>query len=243
MVLNWKLCLVLIAFVPIVFFSKTMTNRASINVKNNGKYAIEDSGRIAIEAFENIKTVASIGSEELFISELDNVYNHKFKRTLALLHVQAFFYSLSNSVMFFIRAVTFAYSYKLIAYEGLRVADMYKIYEAISFSTNLLSRVYSQLPDRKKGRDAAKRVYRLLERKSKIDSLSEEGLKPDKIVGDIRFINVVFNYPLRPDMKILRGFNLDVKNGQINALVGPSGISNILHILLTSNSTVTQRII
>ena len=225
-IINWKLCLALVAFVPVVFLSGVITGRASTNTKNKGRYATEEGGRITTETVDNIKTVVSLGKEEFFMTELAEVFNYKFAKTLAILHVQAFFYSLSNSVLFFIQATTFAFGYVLIQNEGLRVADMFKIYASITVSTLLLSRVYSQLPDQKKSVDAAKRVYRLLERKSKIDSLSEEGLKPDKIVGDIRFTNVVFNYPLRPDMKILRGFNLDVKNGQINALVGPSGNFN-----------------
>ncbi len=35
--------------------------------------------------------------------------------------------------------------------------------------------------------------------------------------------NVRFNYPSRPDVKVLKGLDLDVKPGQTLALVGPSG--------------------
>ncbi len=35
--------------------------------------------------------------------------------------------------------------------------------------------------------------------------------------------NVRFNYPSRPDVKVLQGLELDVKPGQTLALVGPSG--------------------
>ena len=41
--------------------------------------------------------------------------------------------------------------------------------------------------------------------------------------GNIKFKNVVFTYPARPDVQVLHGLDLDVKVGQTMALVGPSG--------------------
>lgn len=39
----------------------------------------------------------------------------------------------------------------------------------------------------------------------------------------IEFKDVVFHYPLRPDVQVLNGFNLTVLPGQTVALVGASG--------------------
>lgn len=41
--------------------------------------------------------------------------------------------------------------------------------------------------------------------------------------GDVRFDNVAFSYPTRPDATALDGFSLDVQPGETVALVGPSG--------------------
>ncbi|XP_054847966.1 phosphatidylcholine translocator ABCB4-like isoform X2 [Eublepharis macularius] len=56
-----------------------------------------------------------------------------------------------------------------------------------------------------------------------IDSFSETGYKPDHIKGNLNFHNVCFNYPSRPDVKILKHLNLKVNSGQTVALVGSSG--------------------
>ncbi len=93
----------------------------------------------------------------------------------------------------------------------------------ISLSSYFLSRSYVQLPDQKKAKDCTKTVFRIIERKSKIDSLSEEGVRLDNVIGNIEFKNVQFEYTTRPGIRILNGFNLSVNNGQTNALVGPSG--------------------
>ena len=121
------------------------------------------------------------------------------------------------------KSASFGYGWVLIKNENLSVTDLFKIYGCITFSSMVLGRVYSQLPDQKKALDGAKTAFRIIERKSKIDSFSEEGLKPDSVLGEIKFENVHFHYPNRPDVKILKGFNLICKKGQTNALVGPSG--------------------
>ena len=86
-----------------------------------------------------------------------------------------------------------------------------------------LGRVYSMLPDQKKSAMCAKSVLKVIDRTSRIDSLSKEGLKPDQIYGKVRFENVFFNYPNRPNSKILQGLTLDCNQNETNALVGPSG--------------------
>ena len=41
--------------------------------------------------------------------------------------------------------------------------------------------------------------------------------------GNVKFEDVVFTYPARPDVQVLHGLDLEVKVGQTMALVGPSG--------------------
>lgn len=66
-------------------------------------------------------------------------------------------------------------------------------------------------------------IFETIDRVPAIDSFSEEGLKVEKIEGKIEFNNLQFTYPARPDIPILKGFNLIIKPGQVVALVGPSG--------------------
>lgn len=56
------------------------------------------------------------------------------------------------------------------------------------------------------------------------ESSSDPAAKADDDAQPVlRFCNVRFSYPSRPDSKILDGFNLSVKKGETLALVGPSG--------------------
>lgn len=51
-------------------------------------------------------------------------------------------------------------------------------------------------------RGAAKILFKLLERKSRINALDGGGVQPDGFKGNIVFDNLYFNYPSRPDVKV-----------------------------------------
>jgi len=73
------------------------------------------------------------------------------------------------------------------------------------------------------GRGAAFEIFKVIDRQSKIDSLSTGGLKPEKYHGDISINNVKFTYPSRPGIQILKGVSFEVPKGKTVALVGKSG--------------------
>jgi ATP-binding cassette subfamily B protein len=52
--------------------------------------------------------------------------------------------------------------------------------------------------------------------------------------GAVKFDDVTFRYPTRPDFKALNGFSLEVKSGEAVALVGPSGAgkSTVFQLML-----------
>jgi ATP-binding cassette, subfamily B (MDR/TAP), member 1 len=232
--INWKLCLVVMVFIPITFISGVISGRSSTNTKVKGKLNIEEGGRLSLEIIENIKTVVSLNRERYFLDEFEQVFEHEFKKTLCYLHIQAIFYSISNSIVFFIQSTSFAYGYYLVKYENLSVNDLYKVYATITFSSLILGRVYSQMPDQNRARQSTKIAYKIINRKSKIDAFTSKGIVPkwNHEIGNIRFLNVNFSYPTRKYLLVLNKFNLDINSQEINALVGPSGSGKLNTILL-----------
>ena len=78
------------------------------------------------------------------------------------------------------------------------------------------------------------RITELLQETSEIDAPAQPRSLPNPLHGEIRFDNVVFRYPSRPDLPALDGFDLQVKPGETVALVGPSGAgkSTVFSMLL-----------
>ena len=66
---------------------------------------------------------------------------------------------------------------------------------------------------------AAVNVFDVIERESQLDPLVETGEKTKNLTSSIKFVDLHFCYPTRPDVKILNGFNLEIKPGETIALV------------------------
>ena len=107
----WQLALVMFCFVPISFGGGLIAGRSSTNTNVGGKTSVEEGGRIVTECVENIKTVVSLGRELFFLNDFKKQFENKYKLSLILLHVQAFFYSFSNSLIFFVQSKFFFLSF------------------------------------------------------------------------------------------------------------------------------------
>jgi ABC-type multidrug transport system fused ATPase/permease subunit len=71
---------------------------------------------------------------------------------------------------------------------------------------------------------ASERVLEILAEKGEDISMIESNNKIDQhIKGDVAFNNVVFAYPSRAELTILKGISFDAAAGQKVAIVGPSG--------------------
>ena len=116
------------AFIPVTFISGVISGSASTNTKSNGRYAVEEGGRLATETVENIKTIISLGRENHFIKEFRNVFDKKMKKVYLMIHVFGFSYELSNSIIFFLQSAGFFHGWILIRDEGLAVTNIFQIY-------------------------------------------------------------------------------------------------------------------
>uniref|UniRef100_A0A3B3VQB3 Transporter associated with antigen processing, subunit type a n=1 Tax=Poecilia latipinna TaxID=48699 RepID=A0A3B3VQB3_9TELE len=68
---------------------------------------------------------------------------------------------------------------------------------------------------------AAGKVFEYLDRKPQIST--DGKLKPDQLEGHINYCGLNFAYPSNPGKIVLQDFSLELKPGQVTALVGPSG--------------------
>uniref|UniRef100_A0A3Q3IZX4 Transporter associated with antigen processing, subunit type a n=2 Tax=Monopterus albus TaxID=43700 RepID=A0A3Q3IZX4_MONAL len=68
---------------------------------------------------------------------------------------------------------------------------------------------------------AAGKVFEYLDQKPKVST--DGKLKPDQLTGHVSFHRLTFAYPTNPNKAVLQDFSLELKPGQMTALVGPSG--------------------
>eukprot|EP01066_Platyproteum_vivax_P018764 Platyproteum_vivax@DN7597_c0_g1_i1.p1 len=88
--------------------------------------------------------------------------------------------------------------------------------EAMAFSS-------ANMTDSGKAKSAAGRVFRIMDRESKIDASSNEGRKEGINGGQIKLSNVGFFYPNRRDVQVFKSVDFTIEAGTTVALVGASG--------------------
>jgi len=101
----------------------------------------------------------------------------------------------------------------------------------VSGSVGAISEVVGDL---QRAAGAAERLLDLLNTRPEIAAPANPVALPRPARGEVRFENVRFNYPSRPDMPALNGFDLTVSPGETVALVGPSGAgkTTVVQLLL-----------
>lgn len=85
LVLNWKLCLVIMLFIPLNFISgfiniRSRINKSSKGSNNNQLTQDEQAGRLATEIVENIKTVVCLGRENYFYEQFKITFDKDLRK-------------------------------------------------------------------------------------------------------------------------------------------------------------------
>ncbi len=120
-------------------------------------------------------------------------------------------------------ALSFWYGSKLTREQIMTGSDVMVVFFAMIIGAMALLQLPPNLSAVSSGCGAAYKIYNTISRVPEIDVDSSEGLKPEKFSSEIEFKDVMFKYPTRPDITILKKLNLKIHPGMTVAFVGPSG--------------------
>uniref|UniRef100_A0A3B3BHS7 ATP-binding cassette, sub-family B (MDR/TAP), member 4 n=1 Tax=Oryzias melastigma TaxID=30732 RepID=A0A3B3BHS7_ORYME len=220
---GWKLTLVILAVSPALGISGALFSKVLTSFTSKEQSAYAKAGAVAEEVLSSIRTVFAFSGQnkeiERYHKNLEQAKKMGMKKAVSANIAMGFTFLM----IYFSYALAFWYGSTLILSGEYTIGSVLTVFFVVIIGVFTMGQTSPNIQTFASARGAAHKVYHIIDNKPIIDSYSEDGFKPDFIKGDIEFSNIHFNYPSRPDVKILENMSLSVKSGQTMALVGSSG--------------------
>uniref|UniRef100_A0A0E0N171 MDR-like ABC transporter n=1 Tax=Oryza rufipogon TaxID=4529 RepID=A0A0E0N171_ORYRU len=220
---DWRLALIITCVIPLVGAQGYAQVKFLKGFSEESKEMYEDANQVAADAVGSIRTVASFCSEKRVVA----IYNKKCealrKQGIRSGIVGGIGLSFSNLMLYLTYGLCFYVGAKFVSQGKTTFSDVFKVFFALVLAAVGVSQSSALSTNATKARDSAISIFSIIDRKSRIDSSSDEGAIMENVTGSIDFNNVSFKYPSRPDVQIFSDFTLHIPSQKTIALVGESG--------------------
>ncbi|OMJ07536.1 Multidrug resistance protein 1A [Smittium culicis] len=231
---DWRLTLIILATVPLIAYSQSVEQSNLTGRAEKSKLVIEAGAKEAAETISNIRTVSSLTLEPTFVNSFNS--NNVVPHNLAVrgAYIGGISYGFSQSATFFVYALAFYTGSRFVLNGTMTVEKMFGTLYAIVFAAVALGQASQYLSYIPNALVSIVKVNESLNDVPVININDPKGENPSNVQGNFNTSNAKFNYPSRPDVKVLRGVTLNVMPGQTIGLVGGSGSgkSTIINLAL-----------
>lgn len=189
---------------------------------------------IAREAMTNIRIVAAFNAEERISAHFASELNGPNKQALLRGHISGLGYGITQLFALCSYALGLWYASELLRKNESNFGEVMKSFMVLVMTALAVAETLALAPDIVKGSQSLGSVFSILERKTAIEPNDPTFQAVTEIRGEVEYKNVCFKYPVRPDVTVFEGLNLQVSAGSSLAVVGQSGSgkSSVIALLM-----------
>ncbi|XP_047095891.1 ABC transporter B family member 11-like [Lolium rigidum] len=223
MVSNWRLALIATVILPSGGLQGYLQIKFLEGFSSDAKVMYEEATQVANDAVSGIRTVASFCAEH----KVMKAYYKKCEAPVRQGIRQGIVSGLGFGVSFFVLYCTYALCFyvgaKFVLDGKATFTEVFRVFFALLMATIGVSQTSALGSDSAKAKESASSIFALIDRKSRIDSSSDDGMVLADVAGELELCQVCFSYPSRPSVQIFRDLSLRIPPGKTVALVGESG--------------------
>jgi ATP-binding cassette subfamily B protein len=220
---NAKLMAIMLVLIPVVVAPLIAIGRRVRGLSRASQDRIADTSGLAGETLNAIQTVQAFTLEDLQSERYRTAVEDSFVTAVRRTRVRAVLTAVGITLVF--AGITFVLWLALRqvlagTMTGGQLIQFLLYTGFVGSSAAALTEMWAEV---QRTAGAMERLSELLEARPTICAPPHPVDLPARVTGAIRFDNVTFHYPSRPDSAALANFNLDVTPGETVAFVGPSG--------------------
>ena len=237
-IVGWKLGLVLsLGALPVLVGMGYMRIRLEFAFENDTAARFAASSGLASEAVLAIRTISSLALERAVIERYETALTGIASVAVRSLGWKMLFYALSQSISFLAMGLGFWYGGRLVSTGEYSTGQFYMVFIAVIFSGESAAMFFQYTTSITKARGALGYIFKIRDQiVMREDDNKDQGNNSEKgpaISGSsMDCEDIHFNYPSRPNVKVLRGINVKIGSGKNVALVGASGCGKSTMIAL-----------
>ncbi|KAL6231638.1 hypothetical protein BDW75DRAFT_247782 [Aspergillus navahoensis] len=221
---QWKLTLVVAATLPVAILVIVVTVIMDTKVSAKIFTMYSKAGGIAEEALSTVNIITAFNAAAKLQARYDAYVETAKHLGVKRGPIRGIQYGVQFAVMFCAYALAWFYGVRLLVKGEIQSGGyLITVLTSVLIGSQSLTLIGPFIGEVSKTSAAAQELFQVIDRKSRMDSLSSHGRTLPVVTGHIALRNVSFAYSSRPAMKVIDDLTIDFEAGKTTAIVGSSG--------------------